>query len=211
MAGLVGGGGGGGAFDYVQDSQPAAPAPGEEWLDTSTDPFTVKIWNGAAWEFPRRAATAGDADNLGGSPPDTYENPAETSTTGISGGYAPELSEFTGDMDLDPGIPVTAWGDKYSYVQCDGAEFLVEYDSYSGSDITVRELLMETGDGTEVISSPDYVLQSVGDTRTISLSFEATHVRRFGTTLESTGGDFAVGQVDMTPHLVTLPNHTHPI
>lgn len=45
MAGLVGGGGGGGSVDYVQDTAPSDPSNAEQWVDTSSDPFVLKMWN----------------------------------------------------------------------------------------------------------------------------------------------------------------------
>jgi hypothetical protein len=57
MAGMTGGGGGG--FDYVQTSAPADPKDAERWLDTSSAPYVVKVYNAgtAGWDA---VATASD-------------------------------------------------------------------------------------------------------------------------------------------------------
>jgi hypothetical protein len=107
MAGLIGGGGGGGSADYVQDSAPADPSNAEQWIDTSSDPFVLKMWNAVAgsWNavatldsFSALETEFNDhaADNSA-----HHTRPTETETTRVVGGYYTESAPATETIERE--------------------------------------------------------------------------------------------------------------
>ena len=98
-----GSGGGGGAGVLMSDTEPTDKTEGMMWMDTSTSPAVVWVWDGAAWvEFPFVGGGGSDGSG-GGSGPKLPELQYLVIGGGGNGGYNHRGTYVPNDKQGMPG------------------------------------------------------------------------------------------------------------